>query len=184
MIDSLICLQLIINKKINTVTCSSKKDKHWHCITKYIYRHTPERLQTTFMTKTLDFKSKKRQWIGNPIESKYVLCKICSWVKRKRKVRFWPSKFEACKCKEQSKRDCKIKLGKEEYYKIIREKSNGLGDPVWLFDYRSAFEKWVRLMCALRAYIKFSSFRNIFLEIEKVVITFSILEKIFSKNGN
>ena len=93
------------------------------------------------MTKTLDFKSKKRQWIGNPIESKYILCKICSWVKRKRKVRFWSSKFKACKCKEQSKRDCRTKPSKEEYYKIIREKSNGLGDRVWLFDYRSAFEK-------------------------------------------
>ena len=149
MIDSLIYLQLIINKKINTVICSSKKDKYWHRITKYIlwkafqyiYIHTPKRLQTTFMTKTLDFKSKKRQWIGNPIESKYVICKICSWVKRKRKVRFCPSKFETCKCKEQSKRDCRTKPGKEEYYKIIREKSNGLGDRVWLFDYRSALEK-------------------------------------------
>ena len=39
-------------------------------------------------------------------------------------------------------------------------------------------------MCALRAHIKFSIFRNIFLEIEKVVITFSNLKKIFSKNGN
>ena len=39
-------------------------------------------------------------------------------------------------------------------------------------------------MCALKAHIKFSTFRNIFSEIEKTVITFSILEKIFSKNGN
>ena len=42
----------------------------------------------------------------------------------------------------------------------------------------------VRLMCALRAHIKFSIFRNILLGIEKVVITFSNLEKFFSKNGN
>ena len=39
-------------------------------------------------------------------------------------------------------------------------------------------------MCALTAHIKFSIFRNIFLGIEKAVITFSILEKIFPKNGN
>ena len=39
-------------------------------------------------------------------------------------------------------------------------------------------------MCALRAHIKFSIFRNIFLGIEKVVITFSNLKKIFFKNGN
>ena len=39
-------------------------------------------------------------------------------------------------------------------------------------------------MCALRAYIKLSSFGNIFSGIEKAVITFSILEKFFSKNGN
>ena len=31
----------------------------------------------------------------------------------------------------------------------------------------------------LKVYIKFSTFRNIFLEIEKVIITFSILEKFF-----
>ena len=36
-------------------------------------------------------------------------------------------------------------------------------------------------MCALRAHIKLSIFRNIFSKIEKVVITFSILKKIFSK---
>ena len=35
-------------------------------------------------------------------------------------------------------------------------------------------------MCAL----KFSIFINIFSKIEKVVITFSILENFFSKNGN
>ena len=34
-------------------------------------------------------------------------------------------------------------------------------------------------MCALKAHINFSIFGNIFLEIEKVVITFSILEKFF-----
>ena len=39
-------------------------------------------------------------------------------------------------------------------------------------------------MCALKAHIKFSIFRNIFLRIEKTVITFSILEKIFLKNEN
>ena len=39
-------------------------------------------------------------------------------------------------------------------------------------------------MCALRAHIKLSIFGNIFLEIEKAVNTFSILEKIFSKNEN
>ena len=43
---------------------------------------------------------------------------------------------------------------------------------------------WVRLMCVLRAHIKLSIFRNIFSGIEKAVITFSILEKIFSKNEN
>ena len=45
-------------------------------------------------------------------------------------------------------------------------------------------KKKVWLMCTLRAHIKFSIFRNIFSGIEKVIITFSILEKIFSKNGN
>ena len=39
-------------------------------------------------------------------------------------------------------------------------------------------------MCALRAHINFYIFGNIFLEIEKVVITFSILEKFFSQNEN
>ena len=43
---------------------------------------------------------------------------------------------------------------------------------------------WVRLTCALRAHIKLSIFRNLFSGIEKAVITFSILEKFFSKNGN
>ena len=33
-------------------------------------------------------------------------------------------------------------------------------------------------------YIKFFVFRNIFSKIEKVIITFLILEKIFSKNEN
>ena len=41
----------------------------------------------------------------------------------------------------------------------------------------------VRLMCALRAHIKLSIFRNILSGIEKAVITFSIFEKIFPKNG-
>ena len=40
------------------------------------------------------------------------------------------------------------------------------------------------LMCALRAHIKFSIFKNNFSEIEKAVITFSILKKIFPQNGN
>ena len=39
-------------------------------------------------------------------------------------------------------------------------------------------------MCALRAHIMLSIFRNIFLGIEKSIITFSILEKFFSKNEN
>ena len=39
-------------------------------------------------------------------------------------------------------------------------------------------------MCALRAHIKLSIFVNIFLGIEKAVITFSIVEKKNSKNGN
>ena len=39
-------------------------------------------------------------------------------------------------------------------------------------------------MCALRAHIKLSIFRNIFLGIEKAIIIFSILDKSFSKNGN
>ena len=39
-------------------------------------------------------------------------------------------------------------------------------------------------MCTLRAYIKFSIFRNIFSRIKKTVITFSILEKFFFKNEN
>ena len=39
-------------------------------------------------------------------------------------------------------------------------------------------------MCVLRAHIKLSIFRNIFLEIKKTVITFSILEKNFPKNEN
>ena len=39
-------------------------------------------------------------------------------------------------------------------------------------------------MCALRAHIKLSVFGNIFLGIEKAVITFSILEKMFPKTEN
>ena len=39
-------------------------------------------------------------------------------------------------------------------------------------------------MCAFKAHIKLSIFRNIFSGIEKAVITFLILEKIFSKNEN
>ena len=38
-------------------------------------------------------------------------------------------------------------------------------------------------MCALRAHIKLSKFGNIFSKIKKAVITFSILEIFFSKNG-
>jgi len=37
----------------------------------------------------------------------------------------------------------------------------------------------VRLMCAFRAHIKFSIFENIFLIIEKIIITFLILENFF-----
>ena len=36
-------------------------------------------------------------------------------------------------------------------------------------------------MCVLRTHIKLSVFENIFSEIEKAVITFSILEKMFPK---
>ena len=43
---------------------------------------------------------------------------------------------------------------------------------------------WVPLMCLLSTHIKFSIFRNIFSEIKKVVITFSILEKKNFKNKN
>ena len=39
-------------------------------------------------------------------------------------------------------------------------------------------------MCALRAHIKLSIFENILSGIEKTVITFSIIEKTFSKNEN
>jgi len=39
-------------------------------------------------------------------------------------------------------------------------------------------------MCALMTYIKLSIYRNIFLEIEKIVITFSIPKKIFSQIKN
>ena len=42
----------------------------------------------------------------------------------------------------------------------------------------------VRLMCALRTHINLSIFRIIFLETEKVVNTFSIPKKFFSKNEN
>ena len=42
----------------------------------------------------------------------------------------------------------------------------------------------VRLMCVLRAHIKLSMFRNIFSKIKKIVSTFSISEKYFSKNEN
>ena len=42
----------------------------------------------------------------------------------------------------------------------------------------------VRLMCALRAHIKLSIFRNIFSKTEKIGITFSILEKKIFKNKN
>ena len=41
--------------------------------------------------------------------------------------------------------------------------------------------KMVRLMCVLRAHIKLSVFGNIFSGIEKAVITFSILKKMFLK---
>ena len=39
-------------------------------------------------------------------------------------------------------------------------------------------------MCVLRAHIKLSIFRNIFLGIEKAMAAFSILEEIFFKNEN
>ena len=39
-------------------------------------------------------------------------------------------------------------------------------------------------MCALKARIKFSVYENIFLKIEKVMTTFSILEKMFPKTEN
>ena len=40
---------------------------------------------------------------------------------------------------------------------------------------------WVRLMCALRAHINKSIFGKVLLGIEKVVKTFSISNKLFSK---
>ena len=40
-------------------------------------------------------------------------------------------------------------------------------------------EKEVWLMCVFKAHIKFFVFKNIFSKIEKVVIIFSILNKIF-----
>ena len=43
---------------------------------------------------------------------------------------------------------------------------------------------WVWLICALRAQIKLSIFRNIFSRIKKTVIIFSILENFFFKNRN
>ena len=47
-----------------------------------------------------------------------------------------------------------------------------------------SIKKWVRLMCAFMAHIKFSIFGNIFSGIEKILITFSIFEKKFFKNEN
>ena len=43
---------------------------------------------------------------------------------------------------------------------------------------------WILLMCALRAHIKLSVFRNIFSRIEKVMTAFLIPEKIFPKTKN
>ena len=40
---------------------------------------------------------------------------------------------------------------------------------------------WVPLMCILRAHVKFSIFRNIFLKIKKVVIIFQFLKIFFQK---
>ena len=54
-------------------------------------------------------------------------------------------------------------------------------DPVLILLYSCHFLIWVRLMCALRAHIKLFVFGNIFSGIEKAVITFSILEKMFPK---
>ena len=50
--------------------------------------------------------------------------------------------------------------------------------------FMSPYTIWVRLMCALRAHIKLSNFRNILSEIEKTVNTFSILKKIFLNIGD
>jgi len=47
--------------------------------------------------------------------------------------------------------------------------------------YNYSFITRVRLMCALRAHIKFFICENIFSRIEKVMTTFSIPEKIFSQ---
>ena len=73
------------------------------------------------------------------------------------------------------------KLRKRKKKKKRRENPSLLYE---LYVYIGIYIKMVRLMCALRAHIKFFIFRNIFLGIEKVVITFSILEKFFSKNEN
>ena len=48
---------------------------------------------------------------------------------------------------------------------------------------KATLYNWVRLMYALRAYINKFIFGKILSGIEKDVKTFSILDKIFSKNG-
>ena len=68
---------------------------------------------------------------------------------------------------EREKKKEKIKY----FFKERRERS--LIKYIYIYIYR------ILLMCAIKKYINSSIFRNILLGIEKVVITFSILEKFF-----
>ena len=72
---------------------------------------------------------------------------------------------------ERKKKKEKIKY----FFKERRERSLIIYIYIYIYMYR------ILLMCALKTHIKSSIFRNIFLGIEKVLIVFSIFEKIFPK---
>ena len=78
--------------------------------------------------------------------------------------------------KKRKKKMPKRKIETLAQWVVLSSKSNLL---VWV-----TILTLVRLMCVLRAHIKLSMFRNIFSKIKKIVSTFSISEKYFSKNEN
>ena len=79
------------------------------------------------------------------------------------------------------------KRSKIYFLQVVHIPSQGLISPQSLllqrieFIYFSVKKERILLMCALRAHIKLSVFGNIFSRIEKVMIVFSIFEKMFLK---
>ena len=67
--------------------------------------------------------------------------------------------------------DMETEFGSRQYSSLMNLSNKVIAD--------ACIYIWVWLTCALRAHIKLFIFRNILSRVEKIVITFSILEKFF-----